>query len=128
MTDHQTAAAAAPAEAVNGGPTFIPLADILETQDAVIMLLDMPGADPDSLNVTLERLVLAISARSKSTVPQGYTLLRAEYRDGNYERSFKLAEAVDGDRIEAVLKDGVLRLRLPKAAPSPVRKIDVKAA
>ena len=54
--------------------------------------------------------------------------MHAEYRDGSYERVFTLSDQVDGDRIDAVFKDGVLRLTLPKATPSPAKKIAVKAA
>jgi HSP20 family molecular chaperone IbpA len=106
----------------------MPAADIVETQDAVLMLLDVPGADPDSLSVALEKQELRVSARTTSSAPPGYTLMHAEYRDGNYERAFTLSERVDEERIEATFKDGVLRLTLPKAGPSPARKIEVKAA
>ena len=100
----------------------------METTSGVKMVLDMPGADPDSLDVTLDNRVLRISARSSSSAPDGYALLHAEYRDGSYERSFMVSEPVDTASIEAVFKDGVLRLTLPKAAPSPTAKISVKAA
>jgi HSP20 family protein len=123
---------------VNGGtslgttngeaPTVVPPTDIFETNDAVIMLLDMPGADPDSLNVTLEKRGLMVTAQAKSSVPAGYASVQQEYRDGNYERAFMLPDPVDGDRIEALFKDGVLRLTLPKAGPAQVKKITVKSA
>jgi HSP20 family protein len=128
MIEHSATAASAPAETVSEAPTFVPPTDILETKDAIVMLLDMPGADPDSLNVILDKRVLRVSARSKPPVPEGYTLTRAEYRDGNYERAFTLSDDVDGERIEAVFRDGVLRLTVPKAVPSPAKKIGVKAA
>lgn len=116
------------AETTRTEPVFIPPTDIIETKDGVLMLMDMPGADPDSLDVTLDKRVLRISARSQSTVPEGYTLLHAEYRDGSYERSFTVSEPIDTTKIEATFKDGVLRLNLPKAAPSPAAKITVKSA
>ncbi len=119
---------AANAETVSDAPTFVPPTDIFEAKDGIVMLLDMPGTDPDSLNVTLEKRMLTLSARAKPTTPQGYTPVHAEYRDGNYERVFMLSEDVDGDRIDAMFKDGVLRLNLPKTTPSPAKKITVKAA
>jgi HSP20 family protein len=121
-------AASARAETVSELPTFVPPTDIFESKDAVIMLLEMPGADPATLNVTLDKRTLTVSARSKPSAPQGYTLVHAEYRDGNYERVFTLSDQVDDEHIEAVLKDGVLRLKLPKAAPSPAKKIEVRSA
>jgi HSP20 family molecular chaperone IbpA len=109
-------------------PTFVPPADIFETKQAVIMFLDLPGADPDSLEVTFENRELTISAQTAGSAPEGYTLMHAEYREGNYERAFTLSENVDGDRIEAVIRNGVLRLMLPKTDPSPAKKIEVKTA
>jgi HSP20 family molecular chaperone IbpA len=128
MTDQSTNAGSASAEAGSEAPTFTPPADIVETKDAVIMLLDMPGAEPDSLSVALEKQELRISARSTSSAPEGYTLMHTEYRDGNYERAFTLSDQVDSERVDAVFKDGVLRLTLAKAGPSPAKKIEVKAA
>ncbi len=126
MTDHDTAATV-PAEATRTEPVFTPPTDIIETTAGVRMVLDMPGADPDSLDVTLDNRVLRISARSASSAPEGHALVHAEYRDGDYERSFTVSEPIDTARIEAVLQDGVLRLTLPKAAPSPAAKISVRA-
>jgi HSP20 family protein len=119
---------AASADTGDMAPTFVPPADIFETKQAVIMLLDVPGADPDSLEVTLENRELTISAQTLSSAPEGCTLMHAEYRQGNYERAFTISENVDSDRIEAVFKNGVLRLTLPKAGPSPAKKIEVKTA
>lgn len=115
------------AETMSEAATFTPPTDIVETKDALIMLLDVPGADPGSLNVALEGQELRVSARSSSSTPQGYTLIHAEYRDGNYERAFRLSDRVDDERVDAVFKDGVLRLSLPKSSPS-AKKIEVKAA
>jgi HSP20 family molecular chaperone IbpA len=108
--------------------TLVPPTDIYETKDGVVMLLDMPGADPESLDVTLEKRELTISARSMISAPQGYTPVYLEYREGNYERAFTLSDQVDSERIDAMLKDGVLRLNLPKAPAAQARKIEVKSA
>jgi HSP20 family protein len=108
--------------------TLVPPTDIYETKDGVVMLLDMPGADPESLDVTLEKRELTISARSMISAPQGYTPVYVEYREGNYERAFTLSDQVDSERIDAMLKDGVLRLNLPKAPAAQARKIEVKSA
>ena len=128
MTDQPDTSGPPNAETVSEAPTVTPPADIVETKDAVIMLLDMPGADPDSLSVALEKQELRISARATSSAPEGYTLMHAEYQDGNYERAFTLSDQVDSERVDAVFKDGVLRLTLAKAGPSPAKKIEVKAA
>ena len=124
----QRAVAPASAESISEAPTLMPPTDIVETKDAVIMLLDMPGADPETLDVAFDRQELKVSARSTPMVPEGYTLVHAEYRDGNYERMFTVSDRIDDERIEAVFKDGVLRLTLPKASQSAAKKIQVKAA
>jgi HSP20 family protein len=125
---NHTSAIQAQTETVSQAPTFVPLADIYETKDAVVMLLEMPGADTQSLNVTLDKRILTITATSKPFAPPGYTLIHAEYEDGNYERAFTLSDLVDGEQIDAEFKDGVLRLTLPKTTPSPAKKINVRAA
>jgi HSP20 family protein len=127
-TDGQATNGNGSVEATRSDPVFIPPTDIIETEDSVLMLLDVPGADPDSLDVTLEKRVLSISARSTSSAPEGYALLHGEYRDGRYERSFIVSEPIDSAKIEAEFKDGVLRLNLPKLSPSPATKISVKSA
>src|SRR5690349_14060038 len=88
----------------DAGPIFTPPADILEKGDTVIMLLDVPGADPASLDVTLEKSILTISARVDSPAPEGYTPEYVEFGSGTYERRFVFSEQMDGDRIDATLK------------------------
>jgi HSP20 family protein len=115
--------------ASNGGsrlPTFIPPTDIVETKDALLLFLDMPGADPSSLDVTLNNRELTVAAEGRPTEIKGYTPVHSEYREGNYERRFVISEDVDDDHVEATFSDGTLRLRLPKAAPA-TKKIPVKA-
>ena len=114
--------------AVSRLPTFVPPTDIIETNDALLMYLDMPGADPETLDVTLENRELTVSAKSSPFEPDGYSMVHGEYRDGNYERYFLImSDQVDEDRVEAEFKDGVLTLTLPKSATSPAKKIPVKA-
>jgi HSP20 family protein len=110
------------------GPIFTPPTDILEKKDSVVMLLDIPGADPESLDVTLDKRILTIRAQLHGSAPQGYAPAYIEFRDGTYERQFVFSEQMDGDGIDATLKDGVLQLTIPKAADTGARKISVKAA
>ena len=116
------------AERTRNAPIFVPPADIYETEDALFLSLEMPGVSPDALNIMLDQRVLTISGRSRSSAPEGYSLTHHEYRDGDYERAFTLSEAIDSDNIEAELKEGVLRLKLPKSQPAPAKTINVKAA
>lgn len=108
-------------------PCFIPRADIYELEDRIVIVADVPGANEHSIDVTLEKNVLTINAYVDQPVKEGYTLAYAEYEVGDYQRSFRLSEEIDRQKIEAEVKDGVLRLFLPKAAEARLRKINVKA-
>jgi Molecular chaperone (small heat shock protein) len=116
-----------PAESTRMLPVLRPVADIYETEDVLVAVLELPGVDADGLNVLLDNRILTVSGRTRASVPDGFALTTAEYRVGDFERSFTLAETIDVDRIEAALKDGVLRLTLPKAMPAPAKTIKVRA-
>jgi HSP20 family protein len=105
---------------------FVPRADIYETNDGITVVADMPGVDENSVDITLEQNVLTINGYVAPVEPEGYRLAYAEYRVGDYQRRFTISDQIDRDKIEAMMKDGVLRLHLPKVEPT-ARKIAVKA-
>lgn len=107
---------------------YIPRVDIYETDDAVILLADLPGVSEDDVDITLEKNVLTITGYVAATQREGYSLTYNEYSEGDYERTFALSDEVDRNRIEAVMKNGVLRLTLPKSEELKTRKIAVKSA
>jgi HSP20 family molecular chaperone IbpA len=109
-------------------PVFLPAADIYETNDAIVVMAEMPGVAPDGVDITLERRVLTIRGRSAANEHAGYQRVYSEYADGDYERVFTLSDAIDRDKIEASLRDGVLHLVLPKAEPARARKIELRAS
>jgi HSP20 family protein len=115
------------AEGTRNVPVFVPAADIYETNDALVLSLEMPGVQPDAVNIMLEKRVLTITGRSRSVAPGGHSLTHHEYRDGDYERAFTVSEVIDAGNIQAELQDGVLRLKLPKSQPAPAKTIHVKA-
>ena len=130
MTDTGTgkvAGADRSAESTRDVAVFAPPTDIYETKDVLVLTLEMPGVEADAVNVTLEKRELTITGRCQPFVPEGYALSRAEYRDGDFERSFTLSEVIDGGGISASMKDGVLRLTLPKVKPAPAKTINVTA-
>jgi len=114
------------AERTRSRLAFVPRTDIYETNEAIVLVTDMPGVDESTLDITLENDVLTLNGCVEMAYPEGYGLAYGEYRVGDYERSFTLSSKVDRDKIEATVKDGVLRLYLPKAEPS-MRKIAVSA-
>jgi HSP20 family protein len=116
-----------PAEQTRTGPTFTPPVDIFETDQEIMVLADMPGVAAKDLMIDLRENVLTLSATVASPEkPKEVDVLR-EYRTGNYYRKFSLSEVIDQAKIEAELKDGVLRLSLPKVVAAAPRKIAVKA-
>ena len=106
---------------------FTPNTDIYEQEDALVLLADMPGADEKSIDINVERNVLTIEGRVEPEDVQGRELLYSEYVTGDYRRTFTLSNEIDAGRIEASIRDGVLRLVLPKAKEAVPRKIDVQA-
>jgi len=105
---------------------FVPRADIYETAETIVLLADMPGVDEKSVDITLEKNVLTIDAAVEPEVPQGYRLAYAEYTTGNYHRVFTLSDEIDREGIEAAVKNGVLKLTLPKSQKAKARKISVR--
>lgn len=110
------------------GRVFLPAVDIYETEQNVVLVADMPGVDESSVDVSLEKNVLTIYGRVESQVPAGHTLAYSEYLTGDYQRSFTISNAIDWERIEGVVKHGVLRLTMPKAGPATTKKILVKSS
>ncbi len=106
---------------------FVPRADIYEVDDQIVIVTDVPGANEGSIEVTLEKNILTINAYVEPAFPEGYSLAFAEYEVGDYQRSFKLSDEIDREKIQATVRDGVLRLYLPKAGAALTRKISVKA-
>lgn len=107
---------------------FVPRADIYELEDQIVIVTDVPGVDESSLDIVLEKSVLTINAYINPEEKEGYALSFAEYELGDYQRSFKLSNEIDQENIQATIRDGVLRLSLPKATAARTRKISVKSA
>jgi HSP20 family molecular chaperone IbpA len=114
-------------ERTRSATVYTPDVDILEKEESIIVFADMPGADEKSVDITLEKDVLTIYARVEPEVPEKHQLLHAEYGVGDYQRSFTISDEVDRDKIEARVKNGVLRLVLPKAPAAKTRKIAIQA-
>jgi HSP20 family protein len=106
---------------------FVPRADIYETDDHIIVVADIPGADEISTDITIEKNILTINANVDWSMPEDYGLNYGEYGIGDYQRSFTLSDEIDRENIEATVSNGVLRLQLPKAGPAKTKKISVKA-
>lgn len=104
-----------------------PLVDISESDSDLLLTVDLPGADEDGVEASVDDRVLTIRARSSRSVPEGYRVLRRELCEGDFERRFELHSDIDVEGIEAELHLGVLELRLPKKQPGR-RKIEIRSS
>jgi HSP20 family protein len=107
--------------------SFTPPIDIHEGPDGLILEADLPGANERNLTIQLEDNVLSLQARIDSSAPEGARVLHEEYCLGDYRRSFILSDEVDKDRIVAELRNGVLRLVLPRSEGTRTRRIEIKS-
>jgi HSP20 family protein len=107
-------------------PLAVPAADVLETADALRVVLDLPGVLEEGISVGFENDVLTIEAERKIDGAQGEAFLVSERGSGKLRRSFTVNVGVDADRIEAAYERGVLTVTLPKRADAKPRKIGVK--
>jgi HSP20 family protein len=103
--------------------SFIPSADIFETDNALEVVLEMPGVEKDHVEISVEDDVLDVSATIDFARYQGLRPLYTEYPIGHYRRSFSLPNRIDQHKIIAELRDGVLTVTLPKAEQAKPRKI-----
>ncbi len=106
---------------------FTPPIDIHEGPEGLTLEADLPGATERNLRIQLEDNVLSLYAKIDPPVPEGARLVHEEYRLGDFHRSFILSDEVDREQITAELKNGVLRLSLPKAERARTRRIEIKS-
>ena len=107
-------------------PAMIPRVDVLEDESGITLFADLPGVPRDALEIHVEGDSLTIEGAVTAATPEALQAAYAEVRVPRYRRSFSLSHELDGGRIEAQLKDGVLRLRIPKQEHAQPRRIAVK--
>src|SRR5581483_178777 len=116
----------------NGARVWVPAIDVFEKKDAYVLHAELPGVDASDVDVNFEQNVLTIRGTKKSAIdPANDGELRvyaAERVSGTFERSLRLPEFVDGERISAAFANGVLTVTIPKAQAAQARKIAVNGA
>lgn len=127
--DVQKKEAAAPekGEYTRSRRVYTPAVDIIERKEDIVLVADMPGVDEKTVDITLEKNELTLYGRVEPVLPEKYTLYMSEYGIGDYQRVFTLSEEVDREKIQASVKNGVLKVILPRAEALKTRKITVKA-
>jgi HSP20 family molecular chaperone IbpA len=117
----------ATAEQTKPGLVFTPSVDIFENETEIVLLADMPGVKAQDLDVDLRDNTLTLDGGVEPFGTSGEEAVLMEYEVGKYFRKFSLSEVIDQERIDAQLKDGVLRLTLPKVEKATPRTITVQA-
>lgn len=108
--------------------TVIPAIDIIEKDDHYVMTADIPGAKEDTIDVTINRDILTITAEAQFEVPEKMTEVYAEYKPCRYHRTFRVLDEIDRDNIKASYKNGVLSLVIPKADHMKTKKIAIETS
>jgi HSP20 family molecular chaperone IbpA len=103
-----------------------PRTDVFETDEALILVADVPGADQDSIELLLQDDTLVLRARSVVTAPEDWQPAGAEFELCDYERRFQLAADIDRDALAATLQNGRLRVELKKRQPQ-TNRIEVRS-
>lgn len=105
---------------------YVPQVDIRESEKAITLFVDMPGVAEEGIDITIEKNVLTIKGSVPKAEVVGHSLAYSEYGVGDYERTFKVSNEIDREGVEAVLKNGVLKVVLPKAKHALAHKISVR--
>ncbi len=115
------------AEQTRPGLVFTPAVDIFENEKSIVVLADMPGVQAKALNIDLRDNTLTLDGEVEPFEAKGEEDVLIEYEVGKYYRQFSLSEVIDQEKIDAQLRDGVLRLTLPKVEKAAPRTITVQA-
>ena len=109
--------------------TWTPPVDIFEKGEDLVIRAELPGIDREAIEVRVENDTLTLSgSRERDESIEDAHVYRLERVHGSFARSFRLPKTVDAARIEAEFKNGVLQVRLPKAADARPRKVEIQAA
>lgn len=108
-------------------PYVVPPVDVFENESGITLLADVPGASRERLSVRVDGESLLIEASASTVGPEGMELVHEEAPYPSYRRQFSLSRELDTSQIEASLKDGVLRLTIPKLEEAKPRRIEVRA-
>lgn len=107
-------------------PAVAPLVDIYENDDEILLHADMPGVEKENISVNIDNGKLSLSGLRKIETTGAESW--AEFGDVEYVRTFSVPQTIDVGKVNAELRDGVLRLHLPKSEAAKPRQIEIKAA
>jgi HSP20 family protein len=105
-------------------PAAMPM-DAWREGDEFVVELDLPGVDPSTIDLDVERNVLTIGAERKSKIDDGKDVVAAERATGTFSRQLVLGDTLDTDNVTASYEAGVLALRIPIREQAKPRKIEI---
>lgn len=111
----------------NARPAAMPI-DAYRQGDQFIALFDLPGCDPSSVDLTVERNVVTVHAERRRPIDEDVELLIGERPYGTFSRQLLLAETLDTERIAAEYRDGVLQLTIPVKEQAKPRRVDISTS
>lgn len=106
--------------------SLLPPVDVIEDASGITLYADMPGVAKDGVHLRVEGEQLTIEGEMSLVVPQGMEPTHAEVQRSRYHRAFTLSKELDADRVSAEMGQGVLRVRIPKAAHAQPRRVQVQ--
>jgi HSP20 family protein len=110
------------------GHSAMPM-DVIKREGEVELRFDLPGADADSIEVTVDRGLLTVSARrTEEKKDEGETLISRERITGTFTRRVRLSDTVDSEKINAAYADGVLAVQLPLLEKARPRKVEIQTS
>jgi HSP20 family protein len=112
-------------ERLRGGVFFTPRVDIIESDQELMVFADLPGVKPADVELRFENGELALHGRAQPRQPERGALLN-EYEVGDFYRAFTIGESINGSKISAEFKNGVLTIHLPKMEKAKPRQITVR--
>jgi HSP20 family protein len=105
---------------------LLPPVDVIEDASGITLYADLPGVPKDRLHVQVEADTLTLSGEMDVAMPQGMAATHAEVNLPRFRRTFTLSKELDPEKLSAELKNGVLTLRIGKAAHAQPRKVEIK--
>jgi len=111
-----------------GAASDYPAVNVWEKENRLVVTTELPGMDPDNINISVTGAVLTISGTSKSDpIKEGETYLRQERELGNFQRNIQLPYQVDAQAVEAKYERGILKITLPRQKEDLPKKIKINS-
>ena len=116
------------AEASRSGAALLPAVDVIEDAGGITLYADLPGVSKDKLTLQVDADTLTIEGDVSLSTPSGMAASHVEVDVPRYRRVFTLSKELDSGKVSAELRQGVLKLRIPKAEHAQPRKIEIKVS